>query len=535
MLAQYSIFILFGPWLLYSLDSSYVRGYTLLYPWLGARIVWFLPSEQIRRTRIVALIFSRITFCTSLCLWASFDYSHTEPFQKVLSIQIGPGSYEPAGGGRSWKGIRSSSLEFGLDGLSLWMVLRTTALFPICILCSWLRPYGSVGSSGVPALRAGTPIRVVCTLLLILEGMLLAVWTILDIVFFYVLYESVRIPMFLRIGLAGSRTRKIRAAYQLVLYTLFGSLCLLPCLLLMYAETGTSSLELIYAYNWTFERQRILWWGFFFAFAVKIPMIPLHLWLPEAHVEASTAGSVLLAGVLLKLGSYGFLRFLLPLFPEATIFYGPRVYTRSLIARIYASRTTRRQVDLKKIIAYSSVAHMNLVTLSLFSNNELGRSAACFLMLSHGVVSPALFLCVGMLYDRHHTKLLKYLGGSAATMPLFTIFFFFFTLANMALPLSPSFIAEFLALCGVFAYHSWATVYALISVIRAAIYSLWAYARVAHGRPKNVYIKYVCDRCRREFWCIFPLLWITIWWGFFPSEVLYSLSGSMLLLQHLCL
>ena len=364
--------------------------------------------------------------------------------------------------------------------------------------------------------------------------MLLAVWTILDLLAFYVLYESVLIPMFLLIGLAGSRQRKIRAAYQLVLYTLFGSLLMLPCLLLMYSETGTTNLELIYAYDWSFERQRILWWGFFFAFAVKIPMVPLHLWLPEAHVEASTAGSVLLAGVLLKLGSYGFLRFLLPLFPDATIFYGPLVLTMSLIALIYASLTTLRQVDLKKIIAYSSVAHMNLVTLALFSLNDLGTMAASFLMLSHGVVSPALFLCVGMLYDRHHTKLLKYLGGSAATMPVFTIFFFFFTLANMALPLSPNFIAEFLALCGVFAYHSWATVLALISVILAAVYSLWAYARVAHGLPKNAYIKYVCDLCRREFWCLFPLLWITIWWGLKPTEVLESLNGSMLLFNYLC-
>jgi proton-translocating NADH-quinone oxidoreductase chain M len=522
MLAQLSIILLFGPWLLYSLDPSYVRGLTLLLPWLGALIVWFLPSEQIRLTRQVALIVTLITFCISICLWATFDYSHAEPFQKVRSIQLFNSDFM---GLSSWKGYFSLNLEFGLDGLSLWMVLRTTALFPICILCSWQLPAQSVGKH----------IRQVCTILLVREGMLLAVWTILDLLAFYVLYESVLIPMFLLIGLAGSRPRKIRAAYQLVLYTLFGSLLMLPCLLLMYSETGTTNLELIYAYEWSFERQLILWWGFFFAFAVKIPMVPLHLWLPEAHVEASTAGSVLLAGVLLKLGSYGFLRFLLPLFPDATVFYSPRVLTMSLIALIYASLTTRRQVDLKKVIAYSSVAHMNLVTLALFSLNDLGTLAASFLMLSHGVVSPALFLCVGMLYDRHHTKLLKYLGGSAATMPLFTIFFFFFTLANMALPLSPNFIAEFLALCGVFAYHSWATVRALISVILAAVYSLWAYARVAHGLPKNAYIKYVCDLCRREFWCLFPLLWITIWWGLCPNEVLDSLTGSMLLFNYLCI
>jgi len=372
-------------------------------------------------------------------------------------------------------------------------------------------------------------------LLMLLESMLLATWTILDLLTFYVLYESILIPMFLLVGLGGSRSRKIRAAYQLVLYTLFGSLFMLPCLLFIYSETGTTNLELLYQYQWSIDKQLVLWWGLFMAFAVKIPMVPLHLWLPEAHVEASTAGSVLLAGVLLKLGSYGFLRFCIPLFPEASRFYSPFVLTLSLIALIYTSLTTLRQVDLKKIIAYSSIAHMNMIMLSLFSLNECGSMAAMFMMLSHGVVSPALFLCVGVLYDRYHTKLLKYLGGTANTMPLFSIMFLLFSLGNMALPLFPNFIAEFLTLCGVYAYHTWAMLIACTSMVLSAAYSLWAYARVVHGLPKPQYMHYMCDICRREFWTFVPLLLITIWWGFKPSTVFESMTNALYLWEQLCL
>jgi len=275
------------------------------------------------------------------------------------------------------------------------------------------------------------------------------------------------------------------------------------------------------------ERQLILWWGFFFAFAVKIPMVPFHRWLPEAHVEAPTAGSVLLAGVLLKLGAYGFRRWTIPLFPEASSYYSPWVLTLSLIARIYTSLTTLRQVDFKKIIAYSSVAHMSMITLALFSLNDLALTASIWMVLSHGIVSPAMFRCVGVIYDRYHTKLLKYLGGTASTMPLFSTFFFRFSLGHMALPLFPNFIAEFLTICGLFQSHTWAFLVSCTGMVRAAAYTLWTYARVVHGLPKASSIQQTADLCRREFWVFMPLLALCVWFGVFPTTVLDSLMNSV--------
>lgn len=488
-------------------ENSSLLLLTLITPLAGAFWIFLSSKKNNDFSRWWALIFSLLVLFFSLGLWTTFDGGSTEPFQKVIALQ------------GEWKGLIWLSLEFGIDGLSLWMILLTAVLFPICVLCSWQTQW-----------RCSKEFMI---LLLVLEFMLLATWTVLDLLTFYVLYESTLIPMFLLIGLGGSRSRKINAAYRLVLYTLFGSLLMLPCLLFIYSETGTTNLELLYHYPWSFDKQIILWWGFFFAFAVKIPMVPIHLWLPEAHVEASTAGSVLLAGVLLKLGSYGFLRFAMPLFPEACSFYSPWVLTLSLIALIYASLTTLRQVDLKKIIAYSSIAHMNMIMLSLFSLNDLGTTAAMFMMLSHGIVSPALFLCVGALYDRYHTKLLKYLGGTANTMPLFSIFFFIFSLGNMALPLFPNFIAEFLTLCGVFSFHTWAMLLACTSMVLSAAYSLWAYARVVHGLPKPQYTRYMCDLCRREFWTFIPLLLICLWWGFKPGILFDTMENSLLFWQQL--
>jgi proton-translocating NADH-quinone oxidoreductase chain M len=477
---------------------------TILLPAIGSLWVWLLPNVDFQKHRLHTLCITLITLLLSLVLWSSFDNSSAEMFSYVTKIE------------KSWRGSIWLSLQLGIDAISLWMILLTTVLFPICVLCSW-----------------NSFKKELMIILLLLETMLLAVWSILDLLGFYILYESVLIPMFLLIGIGGSRDRKVRAAYQLVLYTLLGSLIMLPCLLLIYAETGTTNLELLYHHQWSLERQYLLWWGFFAAFAVKIPMVPLHLWLPEAHVEASTAGSVLLAGVLLKLGTYGFIRFLLPLLPEACDFYSPLMLTLSLIALIYSSLTTLRQVDLKKIIAYSSVAHMNMVNMAIFCSNDLSSAAAIFLMISHGIVSPALFLLVGVIYDRYHTKLLRYLGGFANTMPLFSIFFFIFSLSNMALPLSPNFIAEFLTLCGVFSFHSWVALLSCSSMTLSGAYSLWAYARVVHGLPKTQYITHFADLCRREFYILLPLFLICIWLGLKPSLLLDSLSGSVFASHHL--
>nr|YP_009746610.1 NADH dehydrogenase subunit 4 [Jenufa minuta]QII41635.1 NADH dehydrogenase subunit 4 [Jenufa minuta] len=472
---------------------------TISCPAIGAVIIWLLPQSAHNNHRSVALWITLVTLISSLMIWGNFDNSCSW-FQQIFSVQI------------EWNGTIWVSCPFGIDGFSLWMILLTTALFPLCVICSWNTVYRSSQSFYI--------------ILLILETMLCCLWSVNDYLAFYIFYESVLIPMFLCICIAGSRERKILAAYQLVLYTLIGSLLLLPCLLFIYTLYGSTSLYLVYQNDCSLDRQLVLWWGFFFAFAVKIPIVPLHLWLPEAHVEASTAGSVILAGVLLKLGGYGFLRLCLPFLPEACSYYSPFIFLLSLLAIIYTSLTTLRMVDLKKIIAYSSVAHMSFVMLTLFSFNELSYSAALFFMISHGIISPALFLCVGILYDRYHTKYLKYLGGVAYTMPLFSIWFFIFTAASIGLPLFPSFIAEFMCLTGIFYAHTLAACIASFGLILSACYSLWAYARVVHGLPKQQATNLMCDLCRREWFMLLPLFIICIWLGILPSVMLETIEHS---------
>lgn len=490
-----------GTALLISLPQESLLGVILLIPLLGAFIVRLFPNSAFVQIRQITYGTSFITLLLALRLWASFMPCAPEPFQQIVGFSAG------------WQGLFTISLSFGVDGLSLWMLLLTTALMPLAVLCSW-----NTQNSHRKAFYG---------LLLVLEAALCAAFTALDLVCFYILYETTLLPMFLLIGLGGRRPRKVKAAYLLVLYTLVGRLAMLPCMLIMIRQAGSSSFELLVMEEWTFARQLILWWGLFLAFIVKVPMIPVHLWLPEAHVEASTAGRVLLAGVLLKLGTYGLLRFRLPLFPEACNYYGPFVLMLSLIGLVYASLTTLRQVDLKKIVAYRRVAHMSMVVLSLFTLRPLGQTAAAFVMLAHGVRRPALFLCVGALYDRTHTKALKYLGGAACAMPLFRIFFFVFRLANMALPLRPNFVGEFLCLCGVFAHNVWALLIACLGVILRAAYTMWAYARVVHGLPKPQFFNAMADLCRREVWTFIPLILLTLWWGLKADFVLNQLVGAL--------
>ena len=490
-----------GTTLLVSLPVQNLLAWVLLLPLGGALAIGLVSSRSVSLHRNLALITTSLTLAVALRLWATFVPSAPEPFQHVVGL---------AGG---WSGLMWIRLEFGLDGLSLWMVLLTAFLMPLAVLCSWRTMEHQSGPF--------------MALLLVLETALLAAFTCLDLLGFYVLYESALLPMFLLIGLGGSRPRKVRAAYLLVLYTLIGSLAMLPCVLLMYSQAGTTSFELLANESWAHPRQLVLWWGLFLAFAVKVPMMPLHLWLPEAHVEASTAGSVLLAGVLLKLGTYGFLRFSLPLLPYASAYYGPLVLCLSLIGLIYASLTTLRQVDLKKLVAYSSVAHMNLIVLAIFTGSDLGAIGASFLMLAHGVASPALFLLVGAMYDRTHTKALKYLGGAATAMPLFSFLFFVFSLANMALPLTPNFVGEFLCLCSLFAHQGWVLIGACIGVLLSAAYTMWAYARVVHGMPKTSTLGALADLGRREVWTLLPLAALTLWWGLKPGIVLDQLSTGL--------
>lgn len=420
----------------------------LIMPVIGALVLLLLPRSQDLTYRIITLYVMLATFLTSLLLWVEFD-SSTPLYQFVFDLSLGLESSM----------LSTTHFRFGIDGISLFFILLTTLLMPVCLLASW----NSVQHR----------VREYCIAFLLIETMVMAVFSALDLLLFYVFFESVLLPMFLVIGVWGARERKIRAAYQFFLYTLLGSVLMLLGVLLMAFQCGSTDIELLTVTEWSNERELLLWLAMFASFAVKVPMVPVHIWLPEAHVEAPTAGSLVLAGVLLKLGTYGFLRFSIPMFPYATLYFTPLMLTMSVVAIVYSSLTTLRQVDLKKIIAYSSVAHMNFVTLGLFSLNTQGIEGAILLMLSHGVVSPALFMCVGVLYDRHKTRLLRYYSGMARTMPIFAILLVFFTMANISLPGTSSFVGEFLVFAGIFQSSTWAASVAATGMVLGAGYGLW--------------------------------------------------------------
>nr|YP_009676247.1 NADH dehydrogenase subunit 4 [Camellia sinensis]YP_010520483.1 NADH dehydrogenase subunit 4 [Camellia nitidissima]QDS78270.2 NADH dehydrogenase subunit 4 [Camellia sinensis var. assamica]WEV89045.1 NADH dehydrogenase subunit 4 [Argania spinosa]WVH37854.1 NADH dehydrogenase subunit 4 [Camellia sinensis var. sinensis]QDE13166.1 NADH dehydrogenase subunit 4 [Camellia sinensis]UXP75773.1 NADH dehydrogenase subunit 4 [Camellia nitidissima] len=475
----------------------------ILCPVLGSITPLFIPNSRIRPIRLIGLCASLITFLYPPVLRIQFDPS-TAKSQFVESLR--------------WLPYENIHFYLGIDGISLFFVILTTFLIPICILVGWsgMRSYG----------------KEYITASLIREFLMIAVFRMLDPLLFYVLPESVPIPMII-IGVWGSRQRKIKAAYQFFLYTLLGSVFMLLAILLILLQTGTTDLQILLTTEFSERRQIFLWIAFFASFAVKVPMVPVHIWLPEAHVEAPTAGSVILAGILLKLGTYGFLRFSIPMFPEATLCFTPFIYTLSAIAIIYTSLTTLRQIDLKKIIAYSSVAHMNLVTIGMFSLNIQGIGGSILLMLSHGLVSSALFLCVGVLYDRHKTRLVRYYGGLVSTMPNFSTIFFFFTLANMSLPGTSSFIGEFLILVGAFQRNSLVATLAALGMILGAAYSLWLYNRAVSGNLKPDFLHKFSDPNGREVSIFIPFLVGLVWMGVhpkvFPDRMHTSVSN---LVQH---
>ena len=472
----------------------------ILCPLFGAAFIsMFIKNTRIKEIQFFSLFFSFLTFIISLFLWIFFDNS-TFNFQFIEVLNWAPNS--------------NINCFIGIDGISLFFILLVTLLCPICIL------------SSLEVINKNFKEYII--LFLIMESFLLIIFSILDLIIFYIFFESVLIPMFLIIGIWGSRKRKIRSNYMFFLYTLFGSVLMLIAILFVYFTKGTTDYQLLLTLPFNEYYQKILWLAFFIGFAIKVPMFPFHIWLPEAHVEAPTSGSVMLAGILLKLGTYGFIRFLIPLFPIASIYYTPFVYVIGLIGIIYTSLTAIRQTDLKKIIAYASVAHMNLVIIGLFTINLYGIEGSILQMISHGIISSALFLGIGILYDRHHTRLIKYFGGISFTMPVFSIIFLIFTLSNIAVPGTGSFISELLILIGLFQNNFLITFFSATGMVLGAVYSLWLYNRVFFGVIKIKYIHQFKDIKKRELYLFLPLIILVFIIGVYPEVFLKSMTVSII-------
>jgi proton-translocating NADH-quinone oxidoreductase chain M len=426
----------------------------------------FIPESQAYIVRTWSFIATILPLWAVTWMWWNFDASGHGLQMLVI--------------------LGRSHLAFGIDGVALSLMLLTTVLFPICMML----------------------LRTVAGFMtfILLEVLVLSALCVLDLLGFYILFEASLILLFLLIGRAPYGS--LEAAYKIVLYTMAGSLVLLPTLFMIYSECGTTNvLYMTCASN----HQTVLGWGLLAVLAVKIPLMPVHLWLPEAHVAAPTAGSVLLAGVLLKLGGIGFLRFMLPVVPEFCVSVFPLVCTLCLVSFLFSTLSTLRQIDLKKIVAYSSIAHMSIVTLAIFSQSEFSAYSSSFMMIAHGLVSPALFLIVGILYDRAHTKFILYFSGLGASMPIGSTLFFLFTLGNLAFPLFPNFIAEMLCLVSIFAVHELLAYVFCVCQVLGAAYGFWAFNRVVHGMPRGP-----SDVTRTEFHTVLPLLIGVVWLGIKP-------------------
>ena len=469
-------------------------------PLVGALMVFLIreDSEVARRNvRYVALFTTVATFLVSLWVWTLFDPSRAD-FQLV----------------ERWGslGVPGSSYSMGVDGISLLFVVLTAFLMPFCILASWE--------------SITTRLREYMIAFLVLETLMIGVFCALDLVLFYVFFEGGLIPMFLIIGVWGGG-RRVYASFKFFLYTLLGSLLMLLAIMAMYWQAGTTDIPTLLTTNFPADMQFWLWLAFFASFAVKMPMWPVHTWLPDAHVEAPTAGSVILAGILLKMGGYGFLRFSLPMFPVASADLAPLVFALSVVAIIYASLVALMQEDMKKLVAYSSVAHMGYVTMGIFAANAQGIQGGIFQMLSHGLVSGALFLCVGVVYDRLHTREIAAYGGLTGRMPLYAAAFFIFTMANVGLPGTSGFVGEFLALMAVFRVNTWVAVFATLGVILSAAYALWLYRRVMFGPLDKERLKRMLDLNTREKVMLYPLAVLVIVFGVYPSIVFNVTEASV--------
>ncbi len=475
----------------------------LLIPLLSIFIIFLTSSLGNNTTYQISLASSVISFFFSLILWYSFE-EVKGGFQFTYTLYVIPSL--PMG------------LRFGVDGISIFFVLLTNLFIYLCIL-----------SLNVNTLR----LQEVLLHLLFLQWGVLGSFLFLDILGFFLFFEMTLIPIYFLVLVWGSRERRIRASYLISIYTLLGSIFMFFNLLYIYSKTGTTDYELLLTLIFTEEDQKFLWLTFFISFAAKIPLFPLHIWLPEAHVEAPTLGSVLLAVLLLKLGTYGLIRFSLPLFPEGTLFFGPLVSTFAVMGVLYTCLTAIRQIDLKKIIAYSSVGHMNVVLLGIMSETIEGLQGAIFQMLSHGVVSGALFFAVGTIYERYSVRSLKYFGGLTYFYPLFAIVFLIFSMANISFPLTSSFVGEFLIFMGLFQQSFWATFFASTSMVLGAVYTLWTYNRIFFGNIKVLSLVAYKDLNRKEGALFTTLIFILFVMGIYSYIFLDTmLVDSINLLEH---
>ncbi len=489
---------------------AHILSFVTFWPLVGAIPMIFLmrgdgPDERINAKRL-ALFITTTTFLASIVVINGFDPADTG-FQFVEE--------------REWLGVLA--YRMGVDGVSVLFVMLTTFLMPLVILASW---------------KVEHRVREYMASFLILETLMIGVFCSLDLILFYLFFEGGLIPMFLIIGIWGGKER-VKAAFFFFLYTLLGSVLMLIAMIAMYWDAGTTSIPDLLNHQFRYETiellgwqviggaQTLMWLAFFASFAVKMPMWPVHTWLPKAHVEAPTAGSVVLAAILLKMGGYGFLRFSLPMFPVASEILSGFVFTLSVVAIIYTSLVALMQEDMKKLIAYSSVAHMGFVTMGIFAANQQGVDGAIFQMISHGFISGALFLCVGVIYDRMHTRQIADYGGLVNRMPIYALVFMLFTMGNVGLPGTSGFVGEFLTLAGVFQVNTWVAFFAATGVILSAAYALWLYRRVVFGELVNESLRAIADMDRREKAVFAPLIAGTLILGVYPNLILDLMGPSV--------
>lgn len=463
----------------------------LIIPIIGSLVLLPMNGEVesgVTRMKQIALATSMVNFILSVVLWGEFDSSSVQ-YQFV----------------QEFNSLSFCHLNIGMDGISLYFVLLTTFITPLCIMANW------------DNIKFGMKYFLIAFLLM--ETLLIAVFVVLDLMLFYIFFESVLIPMFLVVGIWGGSVTRIRASFLLFLYTLAGSLFMLLAIMVIYYNVGSTDFAVISLSEMSLSRQQVLWLGFFLSFAVKTPLVPFHMWLPRAHAEAPLAGSILLAGLFLKLATYGYLRILIGFMPDATSYFSPLVQTIAIVTLIYSSLATLRQIDFKALVAYSSISHMAIVVLGLFSNTIVGIEGAIALSIAHGVISPAMFTIVGgVLYDRFHTRIIRYYRGLAVYMPVLAFLFFVTSAFNMGVPLSLNWVGEVLSLSGIRQKNLLIAFFGSLSIFLSGCYGIFVFNRMSFGAYSE-YLSYGLDITRREFMVVATLLSVALVFGILPNII----------------